>query len=291
MIALCIILAIIIILLIGKIYLLKKSINEISTELSNILKKDTNSLITISSGDKTIKALAIRLNKELRLLREQRIKYMDGDVELKNAITNISHDIRTPLTAISGYLELLEDENKSETTEQYLAIIKDRTEALKELTDQLFKYSIILAANKELKVEEVSINKILEESIAGFYAELSNKNINPEISITEKQIIKNLDKVSLSRIFSNLINNAIKYSDGNLEIILKEDGELIFKNRATGLSETQVGKLFNRFFSLNEASNSTGLGLTISKTLVERMNGVITAEKENDDLVIKIKFA
>lgn len=282
------ILFIIVILLGIKIYLLRKAAREISASFADRLMTDTNTLIDISSGDRRMRELAAAINEQLRLLRKQRQKYLSGDRELKEAVTNISHDLRTPLTAICGYLDLLEKEEKSEEAARYLALISNRTEAMKMLMEELFRYSLLISAGKELVIEKVQLNAVLEEAIAGFYGALSERGITPKIHITEKKLIREANKDALSRVFGNVLNNALKYSDGDLEITLTDCGEIVFANTASGLDKLQVGRLFDRFFSVEAARNSTGLGLAIAKALVEQMNGKITAEYENDRLSIHI---
>ena len=285
---LCGILSAIVIILCAKIHMLKKSMAEISTELAEYLNEDTNTLISVSSGDKHIRSLASELNKHLRTLRKERHRFIQGDSELKNAVTTISHDLRTPLTAICGYLDLLEQEKKSEKAEQYLNVIRNRTELLTQLTEELFRYSIIISTQSNAIKEPVVINSVLEESIASFYTALKNRDITPDIHISEEKVIRMLDRSALLRVFSNLLNNAIKYSDGDLDITLSETGEITFANTASGLNEVQVGKLFDRFYTVEAARKSTGLGLAIARTLIEQMNGTISAQYENDRLSITI---
>ncbi len=131
---------------------------------------------------------------------------------------------------------------------------------------------------------------VLEESIASFYTILKEKQISPKIIIPQKKIVRNLDRSALSRIFANLLNNVVKYSNGDLEVTLFENGEIHFINHASNLTEIEVGKLFDRFYTVNNARNSTGLGLSISKALVEKMNGTISAEYNNEMLNICIVF-
>ena len=138
--------------------------------------------------------------------------------------------------------------------------------------------------------EPVIINTILEESIAAFYTVLHERKIVPEIQIPETKVIRELDRSALTRVFSNLLSNVIKYSDGDLKILLSENGEIIFSNKASGLDEVQVGKLFDRFYTVEAARKSTGLGLSISKMLIEQMKGKITAKYENQQLSIHIFF-
>ena len=190
--------------------------------------------------------------------------------------------ISTPLTAICGYLDLMENEEKSESVTRYLEIIRNRTENLKQLTEELFRYSVILSTSGDMELEDVSLNGVLEESIAGFYGALTERNIIP--------VVKRLNKAGLSRIFSNILNNVLKYSDGDLEIVMTDEGKIVFSNTATALDEVQVGKLFDRFFTVESARNSTGLGLAIAKTMIEQMNGKISARYGEGKLNIDIYF-
>jgi len=284
---LCIgIMAVIIIILLIKIYLLKKSAREISQEFSRILQADTNTVISISSLDKDLRKLADSINKQLKILRRAHCRYTQGDTELKTAITNISHDLRTPLTAICGYLDIMKPMQKPENIEKYLSVIADRTEMMKQLTEELFRYSVIISEDNAKEMEQIFVNQVLAESIAGFYPALKKKGIEPEIHICGERIIRNLNPSSLSRVFSNLINNAVKYSDGDLKITLDSFGKVTFANTAVSLTSVQVEQLFNRFYTVETAGNSTGLGLAIAKTLAEQMGGGIAAEYHENTLYI-----
>ena len=221
----CAVCVVIIVILVVKIILMKRDINAIAADFNGKLNSDTNTLVTISGSDKSVRRLAADINKSLKELRRQKLKFERGDTELKNAVTGISHDLRTPLTAISGYLDLLEREQKSEDVERYLGIIKNRTEALKQLADELFKYSVITSPDYDAPKEGVSVNAVLEESIVAYYAALQQKGIAPEINIPEEAVYCTANRAALSRIFSNLIGNAIKYSDGDLNITLTGDGQ------------------------------------------------------------------
>lgn len=290
LIVLCILLTIAVILLLIKIYFMKISAREIAEKLSEKLSADTNTLIDISSGDRDMRALAEKLNVQLRQLREERRRFRHGDTELKEAVTNISHDLRTPLTAVFGYLDLLEREEKSDTVKNYLGQIRGRTEAMKTLTEELFRYSIV-ASSQPLKYEKLCVNSVLEESLAEFYGAIVQKGITPKIEITETRVVRILDKTALKRIFGNIIGNAVKYSGGDLFVTLAEDGTATFSNIAEGLDSVAVGKLFDRFYTVETAGNSTGLGLSIAKLLAEQMGGTITAEYAESRVVITLKFA
>ncbi len=275
--------------LVGKICLLRRAAREILRAFHDRLETDTNTLIDISSRDSSMRSLADGINRQLRTLRQQRQRYFHGDRELKEAVTNISHDLRTPLTAICGYLELLKQEVKSETAVKYLAFVSERTDAMRQLTEELFQYTMVLSADGQ-EMETVCMNAVLEESIAGFYGAFIQRGITPQIRICEAQVERKLNPSALNRVFHNLLSNAVKYSDGDLEITLCDSGEILFCNAAARLSRVQVGKLFDRFFTVEEARESTGLGLAISKTLVEQMNGTISADYDNNRLCICVRF-
>lgn len=280
-----IVLLVLVVFLVIKIICMQKSIREIRTLFREHLSTDTNALITVSSKDRQICQFAAEINTELRTLQKLRRRFLNGDRELKEAVTNISHDLRTPITAISGYLELLEQEKKSENVEKYLSYIENRTNALKALTEELFRYTVILST-ETLTLEPVDVKAVLEESLLGFYGALTEKGIVPNVQITERQVIRSLNRPALSRVFGNILNNVLKYSDGDLSVELRENGEIIFGNTAYHLDEVQVNKLFNRFYTVESARNSTGLGLSIARTLTEQMGGEIFAEYEDHFLRI-----
>lgn len=286
----CVVCVVIIVILVVKIILMKRDINAIAADFNEKLNSDTNTLITLSGRDQSVRRLAADINKSLRDLRRQRLRFEQGDTELKSAITNISHDLRTPLTAISGYLDLLEREQKSAEIERCLGIIQNRTEALKQLADELFKYSVITSPDYDAPKEKVSVNAVLEESIVSYYAALQQKGIAPEISMPEEAVSCTANRAALSRIFSNLIGNAIKYSDGDLHITLTGDGQIIFSNMASQLTEVQVNRLFDRFYTVETARKSTGLGLSIAKVLAEQMNGNIAASYDQGRLTITVQL-
>ena len=280
--------AVVIILLCVKIYLLKKSAREISAQFADRLKNDTNNLIYVSSSDKDIRRLAESLNAQLSAMRTEELSYIQGNRELKSAVTNISHDLRTPLTAICGYLDLMQKTDDPEKQARYLSIMKERADMMKHLTEELFRYSVIVSDETELKTETVFVNQLLAESISSFYPTLSEKGIAPKISITEERVERKLDSDALSRVFSNLLNNAAKYSDGDLDITLTESGEITFSNTAKELSAVEVEQLFDRFYTVEAARHSTGLGLSIARSLIQRMGGSITAEYSDERLTIRI---
>ena len=281
-------LCIIIIALCVKIYLLKKSAREIASEFADRLKTDTNTLIYISSHDKDMRYLSDSINKQLKILRKEHLQYHQGNTELKNAITNISHDLRTPLTAIAGNLYMIGKTDDLSEIRGYIAVIAERTETMKQLTEELFRYSMIVSNESKEDTEEVFVNQVLAESISSFYPVLTEKDITPQIHLTDARIVRNVNRSELARVFSNLLNNAVKYSNGDLDITLSDTGEITFANTAKELSTVEVEQLFDRFYTVEAAHHSTGLGLSIARTLVKRMGGTITADYDNGRLTIRI---
>lgn len=285
------ILTFIILILIIKICLLKKSADEIADAFADRVTSDTNTLIDISSRDRHMRKLADSINRELQLLQDDRRRCQQGDQNLKNAVTNIFHDLLTPLTAICGYLDLLDREEMSDAVSRYLKIIRGRTENMRHLTEELFRYSVFTTVSGGTHDEPVILNRRLEDSISALYASLKQKHITPEITMPEQKISRMLNRNALSRVFGNIINNAVKYSDGDLVITLSEDGEITFANHASQLDEIKVGRLFDRFYTVETASaESTGLGLSIAKVLTEQMGGEISAEYEDGMIQVKINF-
>ncbi len=286
---LCAVLAATCLALIVKVRLLQRSLDEICRQFGERLEQDTNNLIYLPSRDRHARRLAGEINVQLRLLQRQRRQYENGDRELHEAVTNISHDLRTPLTAICGYLDLLEREEKSEDVTRYLSFIRNRADALCCLTEELFRYSVLTSV-QEVKAEPVCLNRALEESLLSYYAALSEKDILPEISMPEEDVVRELDPAALGRVFGNILQNAVKYSGGDLRVSLSADGVISFSNSAPNLTPVAVARMFDRFYTVETGRNGTGLGLSIAKLLTSRMGGEISAAVNGGVLTIELKF-
>ena len=170
-----------------KVYLLKKSARQINQAFAEKIQNHTNTLIQISSHDTDMRQLASSINIQLKDFNQSRQKFEHGDLELKEAITNISHDLRTPLTAVYGYLKLLEHEECSEEGRNYFMAIENRTKAMKQLTEELFQYTLTVSDTEEMIIETVNLNGALESCLSSYYSVLKQNNIIPKITMPDKR--------------------------------------------------------------------------------------------------------
>lgn len=278
-------------LLLLKLYFIKKSLKLISESITDILETETNALISISSQDKDILKLTKKLNVELKKLRIQKLQCINGNQELKNLMTNISHDLRTPLTAISGYIELLYKHiEQGDKKIEYLKIIDLKTKELISLTEQLFYFTKTLEREPKIRKENICINNLLEEVLVSYYSVFNKTKIKPQINICEKKIYKEIDADLIIRVFENILSNVFKYSKGLFRVELLENGKIIFTNNANSLDAIQVKKIFNRYYTVENTKKSTGLGLSIAKQLIELNNGKISARYIKNNLIIEIEL-
>ena len=277
-----------VIILTVKIIWLTKNISRLTEDMKSIVVMDTNALLTVSSGDKQLKKLAADLNRQLSVVRKLRIKYENGDRQMRNSITNISHDLRTPLTAIIGYIEILQRSELTEEQKQALSVIEKRTHELISLTEELFRYALTMDNEVGYAVEEVCVNDILEESLLSFYAVFHEQGIEPTYEICKSKIIRNTNRQALGRIFSNIISNALKSSQKDFSVTLTEDGVINFSNRAT-ISQVDVEHLFDRYYTVKSNSVSTGLGLSIARLLSDTLGFQLAAEHKDGVLKIVLK--
>ncbi|WP_455014697.1 sensor histidine kinase [Hominenteromicrobium sp.] len=287
--AACAALLIAVLVLAVRVYLLRRSAWEIAAGLAERISTDTNTLIGISSRDRAMRALAESVNTELRALRRERRRLQQGDRELREAVTNISHDLRTPLTAICGYLELLGREEKSAAAARYLGQIENRTAALTRLTEELFRYSLVLA-DEAVELQPVVLNRVLEESLLAQYGAFQARGLAPAVQMPQAPVTRRLDPAALSRIYDNILSNALKYAEGDLAVTLLPDGTAAFSNTARGLTQTEVGRLFDRFYTVETGRSATGLGLSIARLLTERMGGTIGAAYSGEKLTVRVCF-
>ncbi|HHL2033817.1 HAMP domain-containing sensor histidine kinase [Clostridium perfringens] len=286
-------LTILIVLLI--IFILKtKEINRLTLELKKLNSEGKIEKLRLSLPNKNIENLIVEINTLIDDKRKMANIYKEKDMELREAIANMSHDLRTPLTSIMGYVYLLNDDKlDKEERKEYLKIIEKRSLVLNDLITNFYGLSRIQADQYEIKFEPVNLELVLGEIIAAFYETLDYKFGEPEINIEEGLGPVLGDKQALNRIFTNLIENIIKHGEGEVKISLKKKNKYIvmeFSNKAEELEPKDVNRIFEKFFTKDRmrTGQNTGLGLAIVKLLVEKQGQKIEAKKVGNRLVINI---
>lgn len=286
-------LTILIVLLI--IFILKtKEINRLTLELKKLNSEGKIEKLRLSLPNKNIENLIVEINTLIDDKRKMENIYKEKDMELREAIANMSHDLRTPLTSIMGYVYLLNDDKlDKEERKEYLKIIEKRSLVLNDLITNFYGLSRIQADQYEIKFEPVNLELVLGEIIAAFYETLDYKFGEPEINIEEGLGPVLGDKQALNRIFTNLIENIIKHGEGEVKISLKKKNKYIvmeFSNKAEELEPKDVNRIFEKFFTKDRmrTGQNTGLGLAIVKLLVEKQGQKIEAKKVGNRLVINI---
>lgn len=275
---------------------LRLTIRNIGNQLSNISKVKSNARLLLPSNNKELKNMVLNINKLLEEKQKVEIEYKRMEQELRQAISNMSHDLRTPLTSIMGYLQLIEDDSLTcEERIQYIDIVKRRTQALQVLITSFYDLSRLDAKEYKLELKSINLTNIMLDTVAAFYNDFINRGIEPNINIDERAILIMADENAVRRVFTNLIQNMIKYGNGFVSISLENQSKYFittFTNRAENLTEEQVSRLFERFYTADRSrsDNSTGLGLFISKALVEQMGHEISAKLCNEELSIVIKW-
>lgn len=273
----------------GKLLMYKKQIQDITSQIKEFRERRTNKKISTQTVDKCIGNLAFEINEYLELYKKNEQEKIVFENTLKQGIANMSHDLRTPLTSIIGYLRLLENDEINK--EDALKIIKNKTNRLNILINDFFELSFIESEDYELELKKVNLSNILSDEILSFYQAFEDKGIQPKINISNEPLFINGDKESLERIVDNLISNTLKYAEKNLEINLEEcDGTIILKiaNKCTSIDEKDVLHIFDRFYMADKVrkGEGTGLGLSIVKALMEKMNGVIKSKFEKQIITI-----
>ena len=284
-----VVLSILVITLLIRVVTTNIELKNITRELKEITEKDTNLLLSTSSGDKSIKILVDSLNKELKKLLSLKREYSKGIFDVKKSAENIAHDIRTPLTAIKGYVDLLEKEELSEEGRKYLEIIKGRVDYMKEMIDELF-LSLSMKSRGVLNLSNIDAKSILEEALVSNYKEFEKKGMTPSFITPNEKVIIKADSKALYRAYSNIISNALKYGEGEFKVEMDEKGNTIFSNLAPNMDSVEANKLLDRYYTISDAKASSGIGLSISKEILQEMGGELKVKLENQRLYISIIY-
>lgn len=287
-----IILIIILIIAIFYILLLKRAIRKFTIQLNKKVANESNIVLTSEINDKDLKELINSINKNLKNINDKKIDYDNKNKMLKKMMTNISHDLRTPLTSALGYIDIVINSNLSKDEQlKELHIIEDRLNRLNELIDSFFEFSKIISSNQIPEINEINLIDVLETSIAHYYDDYINSK---RIIVFDnyKKIKINSNKEMLLRTFDNLIANAYKHSNGDLKIKVETNKKIkiTFENDLIN-NEIDIDHIFDEFYTIDisRTKGNTGLGLAIAKEFVEQLNGTIIAKKKKEKLLIIIE--
>lgn len=269
-----------------------KQLKSINKQLDKRLIENTRQPLNIELFNKTITNLSKNINRCLKLEEKRRLESINDQKQFKELISNISHDLRTPLTSIKGYQQLLEKTPLDKHQVQLLKTAQKSTDELGLLIENFFEYSYLVTAKTEPNLEKININNLIVECVLSYIAIFEEKNLNVNIKETPPVFILG-DKNMLIRIIENLLNNCAKHSLGDIDIKIEflQNAKITFTNPINQDTNINVDKLFHRFYTSDSTRNkSTGLGLSIVEFLVKQINGNVGAYLNKTDHTLSIFF-
>ena len=289
------VLSVLILILIGILISYTRQVKDICRQLRFLQECDSNMLITTEMKKGHIEELAELLNTLLKERKRERADYQKKEQMIADIYTNLSHDIRTPLTSLDGYFQLLEETQEENDRKRYIQIIQERIESLKEMLEELFTYTKLQNGTYELKLEPQNVGQILKETVFSYYDDWAEQEISPQFEITEEPVWIRGNKQALRRTIQNIIKNGLDHGNKEIRIQLSRNEkqmELVFQNKIEPGEQIDISRVFERFYKADKArsKSSTGLGLSIAKGFVEKMHGEIAAEIKEDWFCIKISF-
>ena len=273
----------------------QRQVKDICRQLAFLMKHDSNMLIHREFGLGGIGMLSDRLNNLLELRRKEKQYYQEKETLIADTYTNLSHDIRTPLTSLDGYFQLMEACENVEEQRRYLNIIHERIHSLNEMLEELFMFTKLKNESYRLELTSCCINRILKETVFSYYDDWVRREIQPDIQITEEQLYIDGNKQGLSRIIQNVIKNGLDHGEKKIRIVLKREQNqavLRISNQVTASEQIDIEHVFDRFYKADAARSktSTGLGLSIAREFVRRMNGEIGAKIEENEFIVEMSF-
>jgi signal transduction histidine kinase len=274
----------VVILLLFLLILQIRELKSITSQVKRLGGENTNELVhSIGSGKITAK-LIDEINNILKEIHRTRVDYARKSHNLEQMMTNISHDLRTPLTSAMGYMELLQNpELPEEEAQKEMAIVRQRLNRLEELLDSFFEFFTIISGDKQPEKEKLNLVSVLEESIAHFYDDYSRQNRRISFLCDRRKVEISSNYHMLMRIFDNLISNAYKHGEGDLEIkVLTSDKITICFENPLADSEVDINCIFDEFYTtdISRTRGNTGLGLAIAKQFTRMLGGDIFAGYE-----------
>lgn len=273
----------------------QRQVKDICRQLAFLMKHDSNMLIHREFGLGGIGMLSDRLNDLLELRRKEKQYYQEKETLIADTYTNLSHDIRTPLTSLDGYFQLMEACENVEEQRRYLNIIHERIHSLNEMLEELFMFTKLKNESYRLELTSCCINRILKETVFSYYDDWVRREIQPDIQITEEQLYIDGNKQGLSRIIQNVIKNGLDHGEKRIRIVLKREQNravLRISNQVIASEQIDIEHVFDRFYKADAARSktSTGLGLSIAREFVRRMNGEIGAKIEENEFIVEMSF-
>lgn len=265
---------------------LNAKLRQISKKLSDIMEHDTDEKVMVFTDNRALQELCAQINRLLADRREIKADYRKKDISYKKMLSNISHDIKTPLTVILGYLEMM---RLADGQNEELRKVEAKAGQVMELIDQFFTLAKLEAGDMELEIGAVNISELCRESMLGYYDILQGKDFTVELSIPETDLFAQGEARAVSRILNNLLSNAVRYgSEGKyIGLSLRESEENVYidiTDRGRGIEKAFARNVFDRLYTLEDSRNreiqGNGLGLTIAKNLALQMGGDIFLESE-----------
>lgn len=291
-----IILLIIIIFILGfLLWYYQRQVKNICRQLAFLNSHETNMLISSESNLGGIGELKNAVNQILEENKRQKKEYQDREKVIAETYTSLSHDIRTPLTSLDGYFQLLQDCNNDEDKMRYIGIIQERIGSLNDMLEELFTYTKLKNDTYKIELSQCQINSILVQTVLSYYQDWAAKGITPSLAITDQPLYIEANPQALRRVFQNILKNVLEHGQDQIQITLKEmNGKAVLKvsNKVSNPDEIDIEKVFERFYKADTArgKTSTGLGLSIAYELVKRMNGNIRVELESDIFSVITEF-
>ncbi|MBQ3161932.1 MAG: HAMP domain-containing histidine kinase [Oscillospiraceae bacterium] len=291
----CVLLAVVCTVLAVHLISLKAEMRKIKKELSLTRDKQYNRQLTVSLIDKDFSALATEMNKNLDYQKRLKLESERAERNLKQSVSDIAHDLRTPLTVIKGNLQMLEREERlSERGMGYLRICGEKSDAMKQMADDFFELSVLESDITEITLYKVNITNLLMQFIADNEAVIRSCRLTPEIIFPEKTVFAKADEQLMMRMFSNLLNNIVKYAESEFAIALETTENkcrITFSNPVNN-ENIDVEHLFDRSYRADKARHGTsaGLGLYIVKLLAEKQGAAVSAELKDNVLKISISL-
>ena len=293
----CIVLFLLCLWLIAYIVRLKAGMKNIKSELILTRDMEYNRQLTVDLIDDNLSEMTAEMNRNLEYQKKLKEKSEAAELSLKQSVSDIAHDLRTPLTVISGNLQMLKKEcNLSPAAMEYIRASEDRCRALKVMADDFFELSVLESDYTSAQTERVSLTNELMQFVVDNEGVIRANNLEPDVVFPEKTVFAMADRVLLSRMLGNLLNNVIKYAEGSFRLELSDkDGESIiaFSNRLDSNRSIDTAQLFERTYRADKARSGSGagLGLYIVKLLAEKQNAKVFAKAENNELSIGVIFS